>query len=171
MACSRMIPWILRLPFAVCALIWFLPSGAGASPNEEGQENSCLDCHPTLTTRLAVPAREWLTSIHAEYRVACTDCHGGDPFDPPIEGAMSEESGYIGRPSKDQIPELCGDCHADSERMAPYGLPTNQLKEYYKLSKHGRLLAQGDQAVATSYDCAVGMLPSTLNLRTPLCPR
>ncbi len=84
----RMIPWIASLASAVCVLVWSLPSAAGASPNEAGGENSCLDCHLTLTTKLAVPAREWLTSIHAEYEVACTDCHGGDPLDPTVEGAM-----------------------------------------------------------------------------------
>jgi hypothetical protein len=130
-----------------------------------------LDCYFSLTTRLAVPGREWLTSIHAEYEVSCTECHDGDPLDPATEGAMSVESGYIGQPPKDQMPDLCRDCQGNSERMTPYGLPTRQLSECYKMSKHGRLPAQGDQAVATCYHCAVGMPPSTLNLRTPLRPR
>ncbi len=164
-AARRMIPWIAPLALGVSVLIWSLPSVAGASPNEAVGENSCLDCHLTLTARLAAPGREWLTSIHAEYEGACTDCHGGDPLDPTPEGAMSEESGYIGRPPKDQIPELCGGCHADSERMAPYGLPTNQFSEYSNLSKHDQLLAQGDQAVATCYDCHGGH--ATLDTQSP----
>lgn len=152
----RMIPWIASLALGVCVLIWGFPPPTEASPNSAAEENSCLDCHLTLGARFVVPAREWLTSNHAEYEVLCTDCHGGDPLAPTEEGAKSEESGYIGRPPKDQIPALCGDCHADSERMAPYGLPTNQLSEYYELSKHGQLLAQGDLAVATCYDCHGG---------------
>ena len=45
---------------------------------------------------------------------------------------------------------------ADPERMAPYGLPTNQLREYYELSKHGQVVAQGDEVAATCYDCHGG---------------
>ncbi len=152
----RIVPWIVPPAVVVCALIWGLPWPVSASTGHGAEDNSCVDCHLTLEPRLAAPAREWLTSIHADFDVSCTTCHGGDALDPTQEGAKSEESGYVGRPAKDQIPELCGGCHADSERMAPYGLPTNQLSEYYELSKHGQLLAQGDQAVATCYDCHGG---------------
>ncbi len=144
------------VPFVVgCILVWALASLAEAAESDAATENSCVDCHLTVQVRYAVPAREWLTSIHADYDVLCTDCHGGDPLAPTQDGAMSQESGFIGRPAKDQIPQLCGGCHADPERMGPYGLPTNQLSEYEE-SKHGQLLAQGDQNVATCYDCHDG---------------
>jgi len=139
-----------------CLLIWALPSGTEASPSNATGVNSCVDCHLSLEVRFAVPAREWINSVHAEYEVLCTDCHGGDASSSSQEAAMSEGSGFIGRPPRDQIPQLCGDCHADPERMAPYGLPTNQLREYYELSKHGQVVAQGDEVAATCYDCHGG---------------
>jgi predicted CXXCH cytochrome family protein len=69
--------------------------------------------------------------------------------------AKSPETGYIGVPDKKTIPALCASCHADPERMLPYGLPIDQLREYEQ-SVHGQLLAQGDENVATCFDCHGG---------------
>ncbi len=150
--------------FAACILLGAIAWAAQAAPRRADSENSCVECHLTLEVRYAVPAREWLTSVHADYNVLCTDCHGGDDSAPTQESAMSEESGFVGRTPKEQIPQLCGGCHADSERMGPYGLPTNQLSEYQE-SKHGQLLAQGDENVATCYDCHDGH--GTLDAESP----
>jgi cytochrome b6-f complex iron-sulfur subunit len=48
---------------------------------------------------------------------------------------------------------LCGACHADVERMNPYGLLTDQLASYW-VSGHGKRLKQsGDTRVAVCIDC------------------
>jgi len=160
----RIVAWFVPSVLAGSVLFWNLPFAA-AGPRHAAEESECLDCHLTLEPEFAVPAQEWLTSIHADYQVGCADCHGGDPLAPTKAGAKSEGTGYTGRPPKEKIPELCGSCHADSERMAPYGLPTNQLSEYRELSRHGQLLAQGDQGVATCYDCHGGH--ATLDAHSP----
>jgi hypothetical protein len=160
----RRIPWIVASFLIASILAWTLASASEAAPSQPDTQDSCVDCHLTLESRYAAPAREWLTSIHADYEVLCTDCHGGDALASTQERAMSEESGFIGRPPKAQIPQLCGECHADPERMAPYGVPTNQLSEYQE-SKHGQLLVEGDPDVATCYDCHGGH--ATLDTRSP----
>ncbi|MFQ6000127.1 MAG: cytochrome c3 family protein [Anaerolineae bacterium] len=148
----QMVPFLLLLALAV-------PWATQAEPSDSSgrqEENGCLNCHLTLGGRYALVAQEWQGSVHARHDVACADCHGGDPQASTPEEAMSPQAGFIGVPAKSEIPQLCGDCHADPERMAPYGLPTNQLKEYSEESKHGQLLAEGDENVATCYDCHGG---------------
>lgn len=51
------------------------------------------------------------------------------------------------------VPQTCGNCHADAELMAPYGIPTDQLSEYTN-SVHGQLLlVQGEVAAPACNDC------------------
>jgi len=114
--------------------------------------NSCYACHIGQEGMTGVPARNWQNSIHARRGVICADCHGGNPNAMTQEEAMSREAGFIGKPSRTDIPELCGACHADVTLMRQYDLPTDQYAKY-KESQHGHLLAQGDVAVATCFDC------------------
>ncbi|MCH7808326.1 MAG: hypothetical protein IIB60_03795 [Planctomycetes bacterium] len=60
---------------------------------------------------------------------------------------------FGGKPARADIPNLCGDCHADIERMNPYGLRTDQLARYWT-SGHGKTLAKNrDDRVAVCVDC------------------
>ena len=115
-------------------------------------KSSCLECHLTLGGEHVDVAHQWEGSVHATFDVTCADCHGGDPGADDLTTAKSPEAGYIGVPDRTTIPALCGSCHSDPERMAPYGLPLDQLREYQE-SVHGQLLAQGHEDVATCYDC------------------
>jgi nitrate/TMAO reductase-like tetraheme cytochrome c subunit len=118
--------------------------------------NTCLDCHLTLEDEKQVEiTANWQRSIHAERDVTCADCHGGNPSDNTIDGAMSPEAGYIGVPAKADIPALCASCHADVTLMRQNGLPTDQWAQYQE-STHGLRLAEGDPNVATCYDCHGG---------------
>ena len=121
-------------------------------PGPVNEANSCYDCHIGLEGMVSVPARNWQVSIHAKRGVICSDCHGGDPNATTMEEAMSPAAGFIGKPSRTQIPALCGSCHADVTYMRQYDLPTDQLAKYRE-SQHGLLLAQGDTHVATCFDC------------------
>lgn len=122
---------------------------------EAPAENSCLECHRTLGGKYAEIARQWEESYFASVGVTCADCHGGDPGAEDAMAAKSPEAGYIGVPDRKDIPSLCGSCHANPEKMLPYELPVDQLRQYEK-SIHGRLLAQGDENVATCFDCHGG---------------
>lgn len=126
-----------------------------AYPEPQGGENSCLDCHQTLGGRSEQVVHDWQSSIHSERGVICADCHGGDPSADTMEEAMSPEAGYIGKPDRTAIPELCGSCHADVTLMRQYDLPTDQLAKYNE-SFHGMRLAEGDTKVATCFDCHDG---------------
>jgi hypothetical protein len=106
-------------------------------------EASCTVCHPEI-------AVEFKASVHAD-EVSCTDCHGGNPKATDLQ-AHDVNAGYIGKPSRASIPELCASCHADPVRMKPYGLPTDQLAQY-RTSQHGQLLARGDTRAAVCTDC------------------
>ncbi len=118
-------------------------------------ENSCLECHRDLGGKYLDIANQWEGSVHATHDVTCADCHGGDPGASEKVAAKSPEAGYIGTPARSVIPALCGSCHADPEKMHPYELPVDQLRDYEE-SVHGQRLAQEDENTATCYDCHGG---------------
>jgi hypothetical protein len=121
-------------------------------------ENSCLDCHLTLTEEKQVKAvTNWQRSIHAERKVTCVDCHGGDPSASIQVEAKSSDAGYLGVPDRVNIPALCASCHANVNQMRQYDLPTDQYAKYRE-SIHGIRLAEGDPNVATCADCHSGHL-------------
>lgn len=112
----------------------------------------CGVCHPRERT-------EFARGPHAREGVRCTSCHRGDDA-AVAQGAA--HAGLIGKPARASIPGMCGQCHADPERMRLYGLPVDQVA-LYQTSGHGRKLAQGDPDVATCVDChgAHESLPSS----------
>ena len=67
--------------------------------------------------------------------------------------AFDHGESFRGRPARADVPALCGTCHADVERMNPYGLRTDELAQYW-VSGHGRRLRQAsDTTVAVCIDC------------------
>jgi hypothetical protein len=90
-------------------------------------------------------------TAHAQAKMTCPTCHGGNPND-PNSSAMSSSAGFRGKPTRQQIPELCGSCHSDRAQMAQYGLDTHQLEDY-KTSIHGKAWLRGDTNVAVCVDC------------------
>ncbi len=83
-------------------------------------------------------AKYW-SSVHGQRlaaandtRVAiCIDCHGSHDV-----RKASDPTAAVYPPN---VPELCASCHADPDRMEPYGIPTDQF-EIYRESVHGRAL-------------------------------
>jgi predicted CXXCH cytochrome family protein len=74
----------------------------------------------------------------------CTECHGvhdvrrkSDPLSPAHPA---------------NVPETCGGCHADTERMERSGLTANAPAEFAR-SVHGRELAEGTEGVPSCADC------------------
>lgn len=120
---------------------------------------TCAECH-------AVQAEQLRGSVHRE-AVRCQDCHGGaGAYDVPAElrqaflgagasrpAAFDHGTEFRGRATRTGVLEVCGNCHADVERMNPYGLRTDQLRAYW-LSGHGkRLKFYADERVAVCIDC------------------
>ena len=150
-------PFILRavLPVVLAGVFAFVFPAASASAQAAGApESSCSKCHRLLEGELGDGARVYAEDIHALRGLNCAACHGGDPGQPEPGKAMDPRQGYIGRPSRAQIPQLCARCHSDAALMRTYNprLRTDQLAQY-KTSVHGQRLSRGDTNVAVCTDC------------------
>lgn len=142
------------LRLCVILLIFFLNVGRAQTP----PESSCIACHKLLDGEQLAPVTAMQNDIHAQNGVGCEGCHGGDPS-PAVaenpEAAMSRAKGYIGKPARKNIPQLCGKCHSDPAYIKKFNpaLPTDQLASY-RTSQHGhRLFEKGDEKVAVCSDC------------------
>jgi hypothetical protein len=118
-------------------------------------QNTCFRCHRIIDEeRLSAPVREYVDDVHYAKGFDCTACHGGDSraLGPAAKAAGT---GFIGVPTRDQIPEFCGRCHSDGRFMRRYNPSPriDQLAEY-RTSVHGqRLFELGDPRVATCTSC------------------
>ena len=103
-----------------------------------------------------------LTSV-TSVPCGCCDVHGKrlDAGDPNVPTCIECHSVHDIRAVKDgaspvhplHIAETCAHCHADSQRMRTYGIPTNQFEEY-KTSVHWTaLMKSGDLAAPTCASC------------------
>ncbi len=75
------------------------------------QQDACLDCHSSemMKPELRKIPGIWEGSWHAQNRISCFNCHGGDPKDEA--NSMSPQKGFVGTPGYKQVPEFCGKCH------------------------------------------------------------
>jgi len=117
----------------------------------------CADCH-------VEQAAELVRSVHEA--LSCQECHGGASSYPVSgeevasyagagRGAATFDHGveFTGKAKRAEVPNLCGECHANVERMNPFGLRTDQLARY-RTSGHGKTLAtRGNDRVAVCTDC------------------
>jgi cytochrome b6-f complex iron-sulfur subunit len=134
---------------------------AASAARAQVRAATCEECHPTQ-------AEQFHSSVHHD-DVRCQDCHGGlSSYELTAEqrqvilrdraagtqpAAFDHGAGFRGKPTRTGVLELCGNCHADIERMNPYGLRTDQVRAYW-LSGHGkRLRIYGDDRVAVCTDC------------------
>jgi hypothetical protein len=140
----------LGLAGALLLALVLWPSHAGAQAAD-----ACAACHlETGDERLAAPARNFDGDIHKAKGFGCVDCHGGDSRATGME-AMDPRKGFIGKPSHQQVIQVCGRCHSDASFMKRYNpsLRVDQVAEY-ATSVHGRRLReQGDPKVATCASC------------------
>ena len=142
-----------RLVF--CALLilalWPWPRRADAQPQSE----TCAVCHLAMgVEQLTKPAELYKADIHAAKGFGCVACHGGDGTIGGLE-SMDRKKGYIGKPTRAQVVEVCGHCHSDANFMRRYNpsLRVDQVAEYYT-SVHGRRLRElKDEKVATCTSC------------------
>jgi len=75
----------------------------------------------------------------------CADCHKVHRIRPPSDPTAST---YVLN-----VPETCGACHSDPQRMSRHGLPTDQL-EKYRNSVHGQMVfEQGDKSAPVCNTC------------------
>jgi predicted CXXCH cytochrome family protein len=118
------------------------------------KKDSCVECHTRLGGKLAEPVQQMKNSVHQSRGLSCNDCHGGDPTQDKKEAAVNPRTGFIGTPKWNEISAFCGKCHSDANLMKRFNpsLRVDQEREY-STSVHGKLLAKGDQKVATCVSC------------------
>jgi nitrate/TMAO reductase-like tetraheme cytochrome c subunit len=78
---------------------------------EQAEEDVCIECHSSekMKPEFRTITEEWRASLHAQNRISCSDCHGGDTKDVAL--AMSRQRGFLGTPKYTEVPEFCGKCH------------------------------------------------------------
>jgi predicted CXXCH cytochrome family protein len=133
---------------------------------------TCVDCHgghliePSKEPRTKIAdtcgrchtktASVYAGSVHGEDVAkniadvpSCTDCHGAHQVAGPGDPGW-----------RTSTPDICGNCHADAERMGKYGLSANVLKTYVAdfHGKTARLRAAGKSGaeanvIAVCSDC------------------
>lgn len=132
---------------------FFLNANEAATENTPNtlDDDQCLSCH---LEEDELPDDFQNYDIHLQVGLSCSGCHGGDAATDDMDEAMSPEKGFIGVPSKREIPQFCGKCHADISFMREYQprIPTDQVNQYYT-SIHGQKLKDGDQKVADCNSC------------------
>lgn len=65
---------------------------------------------------------EFVAGIHYQKgMLLCNDCHGGDPFEAQSERAKAVETGFIGKPRRQDIAAICGRCHTGPARFFAQG--------------------------------------------------
>ena len=89
--------------------------GASAIPAATAQVDlddvACTLCHWEQGDAFA-------QSIHYNTGLLlCTDCHGGLPFEADSGLAKAPETGFIGRPQRQDIARVCGACHRAAVRF------------------------------------------------------
>lgn len=148
-------------------LLWLTVMKAQA---ETPKVNVCVDCHAKLEGVLRVAVTESEASIHGHKGMSCETCHGGNAAD--AVHPKSPSSRFRGHIKREDIPELCGSCHADVDHMKQFNpsLRTDQLAQY-RTSVHGVKFAEGDAHVAVCTDChgVHNILPSS-DPRSPVHP-
>lgn len=140
---------------AVCLGIVLIAAALIRTPFADA-EDACVDCHRALREeRLNRPAFKIKNDYHLARGLGCHSCHGGDQTALDNKGqAHSPAKGFVGKPTRQGIPESCGKCHSDPRYMRQFNpsIRTDQVKEYYT-SVHGKRLREGDQKVAVCISC------------------
>jgi hypothetical protein len=134
------IRWVLA-----STVVLLMPALASAQA-----KNVCVNCHAKLEGSLKVTAEQ--ADVHGHKGMSCDVCHGGNTQDEAR--AKAAGSGFRGHISREQIPQLCGSCHADVNYIKRFNpsLRTDQMAQYHT-SVHGIQFAKGDTHVAICTDC------------------
>ncbi len=151
------------------ALVVFLaPVWLFAQPAKD----TCVECHTAMDGDLQKPALLIKGDVHTAAGLSCADCHGGDRSNDDPSVAMSKAKGFLGAPKRTEIPQFCAKCHSNPAFMRRYR-PQQRVDQFelYKTSVHGKLLAKGDDNVATCIDChSVHDIRAVKDAQAPVYP-
>ena len=133
--------------------------GFTGKPSRIAIPQFCAKCHsdPNYMRRFRPQQRVdqldlYKTSVHGKRLAAgdenvatCIDCHSVHDIR-AVKDATSPVYPL-------HIPDTCGRCHADAKKMAPYGIPTNQLEQYRTSVHFNALVKGGDLSAPTCVSC------------------
>ena len=108
--------WLLRCLtlLALMATRLGAQGGDGEAPVDI-DEVMCALCH-------FEQGDEFVEGIHYQRgMLLCNDCHGGDPFEARVDRAKAAETGFIGKPRREDIAAICGRCHSGPARFFAEG--------------------------------------------------
>ncbi len=98
------------------------------------QDVSCYHCHTQVVN-------EFRNNIHYQMGFTCANCHGGNAQPNASVVSVEAMSGdFIGRPSRDNITDICSKCHV------------REAKDY-RQSIHWEQIKKGHPEAATCTDC------------------
>ncbi|MFV1950348.1 MAG: cytochrome c3 family protein [Nitrospinota bacterium] len=119
-------------------------AGFRGRPKIEDIPALCASCHADVQKMRQYNIRvdqyaEYKSSVHGtlllkkgDTNVAtCVSCHG--------KHEIRKKGDPLSTVYHTNVPETCGRCHSDKQKMKPYGIPTDQLDDYKK-SYHGQIL-------------------------------
>jgi hypothetical protein len=120
----------------------------------QATKDTCVECHTAMDGPIQRPALLIKDDVHTANGLSCSDCHGGDRTSDDPTVAMSKAKGFIGKPKRTAVPQLCAKCHGSPDYMRRFR-PQQRVDQFelYKTSIHGKRLASGDENVATCIDC------------------
>lgn len=133
-------------------------AGFRGVPSRAQTVELCGTCHSDVERmrQYQIPTDQYAkyrSSVHGEQLLAkndtrvaiCTDCHG--------DHDVKKASDPTAKVYPLNVPNLCASCHADADRMAPYGIDIDQY-DIYKASVHGEaLLGRSDLRAPTCASC------------------
>lgn len=133
---------------AVSSVLAFSSPGSKTEKTKK-KIDQCFKCHQENHN---LPKDYSDNDIHN--KLMCSSCHGGDPQSDDISVAMDPEKGFVGVPTKSEIPKFCGKCHSNINIMRVYQprIATDQVSQYFT-SVHGKKLQSGDKNVAECASC------------------
>ena len=142
---------------------------AAAVPAAPGQSavDQCLACHREQDSPEALA---YANDIHAARGVSCADCHGGDSRSDDQDIAMSRARGYIGVPTKEQIPRVCGRCHGPGNDAFKTRFKLEDVLTAFGGSTHAHALesnSKGPQCVSCH---GVHSIARVADARSPVHP-
>ncbi len=120
--------YILILIFSIIVLL-ILPTQVIAE-----KDIACYHCHTKVVD-------EFRNNVHYQMGFTCATCHGGDiDKNDSIISANVMSGDFIGRPTRDNITDICSKCHS-------------RETSDYKQSIHWEQIQKGHPEAATCTDC------------------
>ena len=143
------------LAMAALAVVGLLAVWTGPAGAQSAGADNCATCHLAIgDERLEKPVKDYAHDVHKAKGFGCVACHGGNEKEAGMD-AMDPNQGYIGKPGRKQVVQVCARCHSDAAFMKRYNpsLRVDQATEY-ATSVHGRKLRDADDPkVATCVSC------------------